>query len=643
MQHEKIIILDFGGQYAHLIASRIRREQVLSEIHNPDEISLDYLASDAVKGIIFSGGPQSVYDADSPKVDNKIFELVKPILGICYGHQYMNYHLGGEVTPGNDDSREYGRATVKLKNLGTQELKNTDNNAPVHKFSSSQVVDCPLFKDIPPQSIFWMSHGDTVSTLPEGFVVAGSTDHCPNAAVYHPGKNFYGIQFHPEVTHSEYGSQVLKNFIEICDAKGDWTIDKWTWEKSAELKAKIGDKNIILFVSGGVDSTVSFAFLSKVIGKDRIKGIFVDTGLLRKGEVQYVMKSIQAIGADLTLMSEADRFLRNLRGAYDPEIKREIIGNTFLDVQRDYFAKHGLEDNSILAQGTIYPDTVETGNTKNAATIKTHHNRVPEIQKMIDAGLVIEPIADLYKDEVRVLGEALGLPHELVWRHPFPGPGLGVRILCNEKSMANIPLIRGTMSKANQGVSYQILPIKSVGVQGDFRTYRHPAILWKELKNLRTQEPNLEDLEHTATRLINQNSEINRCLYPLGYAQPSPDCCSLGSGYLTPDRIQTLQRADDIVMKTLQEMGLYSDIWQFPVVLVPISFSSSQVSKFSSLTPQESIILRPINSTDVMSASVGKLPWAFFEKVTSEILKDPKISAVFLDITSKPPGTVEWE
>lgn len=600
--HEKIIILDFGGQYAHLIASRIRREQVLAEIYNPDEVSLEVLGDETVKGIIFSGGPQSVYDEDSIRCDLGVFELGKPILGICYGHHFLAYGLGGEVTP-PAHSREYGRADV------------------------SHTDDCPLFQDIPRHSVFWMSHGDSVTQLPEGFQTCASSQDCAEAAVWHPEKKFFGIQFHPEVTHSEYGIQLLKNFLSICEVHGDWTIEKFLEEHSEVLKEKIGKRNVVLFVSGGVDSTVSFAFLSKILGKDRVQGLFVDTGLLREGEVEFVEQSIRNIGADLTVMREAKTFLGNLKGKYEPEEKREIIGNTFLEVQQKYFAEHKLEDNVVLAQGTIYPDTIETGGTKNAAKIKTHHNRVPEIQKLIDEGKVIEPIADLYKDEVRSLGEALGLPHELVWRHPFPGPGLGVRILCNEEKVTNHKLV----IEEFQDTEYQVLPIKSVGVQGDFRTYRHPAIL--NLQSGEAQRLGLEKLEKIATELINKNDQVNRVILPIqGHFHPV--LCNMEQGSLTQERVHTLQRADHIVTSTLQEMGLYSEIWQFPVVLAPISFDHKG---------KESVVLRPIDSIDAMSASVGKLPWDFFEHVGEKILQDPLISAVFLDITSKPPGTIEWE
>ena len=614
--HQKIIILDFGGQYAHLIASRIRRQKVLSEIHQPDEISLEALADPLVKGIILSGGPQSVYEEGSPSCDPQVFELGKPVLGICYGHQFLNQALGGKVIAGEGKKKEFGRA----------ELTHRDN--------------CPLFAGIPKSSVFWMSHGDEVSELAPGFQICGQTDACHNAAAWHPEKQIFGIQFHPEVTHSEYGNQILTNFVDLCDVTSDWTMEQFLAEKTAELKTQIGDRNVLLFVSGGVDSSVCLAFLTKVLGPDRVKGMFVDTGLMRQGEVEYVETSLRAIGADLVVMRESDRFLGSLKDQYDPETKRKIIGNAFLDVQREFFAEHEFGTDWMLGQGTIYPDTIESGGTKNSSTIKTHHNRVPEIQRMIDAGLIVEPVADLYKDEVRALGELLGLPKELVWRHPFPGPGLGVRILCSEQQVVN----HDSRIMNYEGTEYVSLPIKSVGVQGDFRTYRHPAVLLTETQDL-------AELEKISTAIINKDSEINRCLVCLGLQKElgvrSKELGHLSASVcisdITSERVETLQRADHVVTELLRHHNHYNTVWQFPVVLAPISFTNTHADFAPRTSNLESIILRPIDSIDAMSASVGKLPYELLQVMAAEILQDDRISAVFLDTTSKPPGTIEWE
>ncbi len=604
MKHERILILDFGGQYAHLIASRIRRLGVLAEIAMPDDETLVTKISDNLtKGVILSGGPQSVFAEDSPQTDDKLFDLGKPILGICYGHQYLAHKLGGTVAPGT--TGEFGASHFSLNS------------------------NCPLFKDVTGESIVWMNHVDAVGEYSEGFENCGTTPHCETAAAWNPAKKFFSVQFHLEVSHTEFGGQILANFLQICDCDFDWDMEKFLEEQKIKLREKIGDKNVFLFVSGGVDSTVTFAFLNKVIGPERVKGLFVDTGLLRKDEVEEVEKSLREIGTDLTTLRSADVFLKNLTGKTEPEEKRKIIGHTFLDVQQEFFSREKLDEKWLLAQGTIYPDTIETGGTKNADTIKTHHNRAPEVQKLIDQGLVIEPIAELYKDEVRVLGGLLGLPHNLVWRHPFPGPGLGVRILCSDTESREI-LYKEVDSFTLQSKKkpYIKLPIKSVGVQGDFRTYKHPGVLDSD-------EKDIEKLEKLATKLINHYSEINRCIVPLGknFTGKIKEI-SLHKADISLKRVKILQRADEVVSRLLREAKQYETVWQFPVVLMPVSFNDAG---------KESVILRPVDSIDAMSASVGKLPFELLEKMAKEILKDDQISAVFLDCTSKPPGTIEWE
>ena len=605
MKHEKIIILDFGGQYAHLIASRIRRLGVLAEIMLPREVKAADLSDNSIKGIILSGGPQSVFAEDSPRTDDAIFELGIPVLGICYGHQYLSHALGGKVAPGTIG--EFGRSEL------------------VHDGK------CPLFKNVPEKSVVWMNHVDAVGEYSAGFENCATTEHCATSAAWNKEKNFFSTQFHLEVTHTEFGETIFNNFLDICECSRDWSVEKFYQAQELKLKETVGDRNVFLFVSGGVDSTVTFALLSKVLGPDRVRGLFVDTGLLRQGEVEQVEKSIKAIGADLTTLREGNYFLSKLAGMTDPEEKRTTIGHAFLDVQQKFFTENKLGEEWLLAQGTIYPDTIESGGTKNADKIKTHHNRAPEVQKLIDAGKVIEPVADLYKDEVRALGELLGLPKELVWRHPFPGPGLGVRILCSAEDISET-LVDEVDSFTLQPKKrpFVQLPIKSVGVQGDFRTYRHPAVLTSI-----PGEKTIENLEKFSTKLINHYDEINRCTLVLGknyegnISQVSVKKCDM-----SVDRVEMLQRADAIVTKLLADMDVYSDVWQFPVVLLPVSFNG---------TGTETVVLRPVDSIDAMSASVGNLPWEFFDRAAKEILEDFNVSAVLLDCTSKPPGTIEWE
>lgn len=597
--HDKVLVLDCGGQYAHLVASRIRRLGVFSEIHDPATLTPDMVADPSVKGIIFSGGPGSVYVTESPTTDPAVFDVGKPILGMCYGHQLVAQSLGGAV--GGAQVPEFGATKVQIV-------------AP----------DCPLFEGVPEESIFWMSHRDEVKQLPEGFVHTAQTADCHVAGMWHPERTIFSVQFHPEVSHSEYGGRVLDNFLHICQATRSWTMELFLQEETKKLKEKIGNRNVVLFVSGGVDSSVCLALLSNVLGAERVRGLFIDTGLLRKGEREQVEQSLKAVGADLTVLDESELFLGRLAGIAEPEKKRHIIGQTFLDVQARYFAEQKLGDNWVLAQGTIYPDTIETGATKNSSTIKTHHNRVPAVEAMIREGKVVEPIADLYKDEVRALGELLGLPHDMVWRHPFPGPGLGVRILCSDAGEV------GELIPREEG--YAILPIRSVGVQGDNRTYAHPGLLSGRYFD---HVHEFEELCARATALVNRTKEINRMLIPVAMQDDMPPKhVARPTSFITQERIDRLQKADAIVRDLMHKHGVHTKVWQFPVVLCPLIFN--QLGK-------ETIILRPIDSIDVMSVSVPNLPQAFYEAVASEILKDKDISAVLLDLTSKPPGTVEWE
>lgn len=404
---KKVVILDCGGQYAHLIGTRLRKLGTFSEIRDSETVAEELKN---YSGIILSGGPQSVYEKNSPTIDRAIFTLGIPILGICYGHQLMSQELGGEVAPG------------KVKEYGIAEFR--------------KVKDSPFFKDINFPSTVWMSHGDEVKKMAEGFAIIGSSADCEYVAIADEKRKFYGVQFHPEVTHSQQGNLFLKNFLEICGAQNSWSLENYLGKIIQNIQAKVGEKNVFMLVSGGVDSTVAFALLEKALGKDKVYGLFVDTGLMRYGERDEVEKALKSIGFDnLHIEARGTDFIAALAEKSEPEEKRKIIGDMFLKVQAEVSAKLKLNpDEWLLGQGTIYPDTIETGGTKNADKIKTHHNRVEAIQKLIEEGKVIEPLQDLYKDEVREIGEMLGLPHEMVWRHPFPGPGLGVRILCSDKS-----------------------------------------------------------------------------------------------------------------------------------------------------------------------------------------------------------------
>jgi GMP synthase (glutamine-hydrolysing) len=475
-----------------------------------------------------------------------------------------------------------------------------------------------------------MSHGDSVKELPPGYEVIGSTKAKHWAAVANFSKNFYGIQFHLEVTHTKSGMQMLGNFIDICGAKREWKIDNYIEEKIEEIKKTVGDKKVFMLVSGGVDSTVGFALLDKALGSDRVYGLFVDTGFLRLNEREQVTKSLTETGFNNLHVKDASAlYFEKLKGVYEPEAKRKIIGDLFLQVQADTVAELKLNPEEwLLGQGTIYPDTIESGGTKHAAKIKTHHNRVPQIEEMIKQGKIIEPLAQLYKDEVRQVGEKLGLPSGMVWRHPFPGPGLAVRCLCAKAE--NYPpdclLLEKNINQelALYKLSAKILPIQSVGVQGDFRTYRHPLVIMGQA--------DFALLQQLATDLINRYKDINRVLKLLHPAEIKS--LTVMDSYLTPERISLLQKADDKVTKFIYENNLVRTIWQFPTVLLPLSVNGGK---------GESIVLRPVESEEAMTANFYQMNEALLEKLVADLRSINGITAVFYDVTNKPPGTIEWE
>ena len=590
-----IIVLDFGGQYAHLIARRVRQCGVYSEIRDAETPAAEL---NNAAGIILSGGPQSVYDSKSPQGDPAIFDLGIPVLGICYGLQWMAKTLGGEVEEG--DTKEYGKTKIHIEN-----------------------TEWTAEDGIPQDLTVWMSHGDEVSVLPEGFSRIATSDACTNAGILHKERKLFGVQFHPEVTHTEHGEAMLRNFVEECDAD-PWSIESYAEHVGDSIKKEVGDRNVFMLVSGGVDSTVAFVLLNKVLGADRVQGLYVDTGLMRKGESTEIDVAFKELGiTNLRIEDASDYFIKKLTEVYEPEQKRWIIGDAFLSVQRRVSEEMGLrmEDGWMLGQGTIYPDTIETGETKNADKIKTHHNRIEEIQKMMDEGLVVEPLRDLYKDEVRLLGEELGLPHDLVWRQPFPGPGLGVRILCAKEP----DTWEMTGSDIGIDVQHAALPIKSVGVQGDGRSYRHAVSLFTES---RFADDHLWDL---ATRIPNQSSDFNRVLLCTSHDVPMEFVFS--PGYITEERAALLREADAIVNEEMRVAGLYESIWQFPVVLLPFGISEGG----------QSVVLRPIESQEAMTASAVHLPEGVVGRMTERILSLDGIDIVFQDLTHKPPGTIEWE
>lgn len=599
---DKIVVLDFGGQYAHLIANRIRKLGVFSEIK---EGNVSALELKNYKGIIMSGGPASVSAADSVKCDPTVFEMGLPILGICYGHQLVGHFLGGEVKKGQVS--EYGQAKVKfLKREG-------------------------VFEGVSEEESVWMSHFDQVVKAPEGFEIVASTCDCPIAAMMNKEKRIYTLQFHPEVTHTPCGMGILENFVRLTGALREWNIENYIEQILAEIKEKVGMRKVFLMISGGVDSTVAFSLLAKALSKDHVYGLFVDTGFMRMGERKEVETALKAIGVDnLHVYDGADKYFAALEGVYEPEEKRKIIGDLFIDIQQEVSQQLGLNpDEWMLGQGTIYPDWIETGGSRHADKIKTHHNRVERIQKLEVEGKVIEPLVQLYKDEVRLVGEKLGLPHKLVWRHPFPGPGLAVRCLCakEEDWSENFDKLNSSLNEVakEEGFTATVLPIKSVGVQGDERTYRHPVLLCGESRDWHR-------LNTLATRLTNQCHDINRVLLCLNACKVTD--LRIQKNYMTRERILTIQQADKVAMDYIAEAQIDKEIWQFPTVLLPLILNNGN---------GESIVLRPVESQEAMTANFYPMKERHLTELVKRLSSLQGISGIFYDITNKPPGTIEWE
>ena len=580
----QITVLDAGGQYCHLIARKIRDLGVYAEVRPSDTPASELRGR---KGLIISGGPDSVYESDSASIDPGILANECAVLGICYGQQLMAFNLGGHVRKG--DKGEYGLAVL-------------------HRTKPH-----PLFAGLNGDSQVWMNHRDQVDAVPPGFEVLAATDTCAIAAMAHSELPLLSVQFHPEVVHTAHGREILSNFVfGVCGCQKDWNPKDRIGPIEDQIRAIAGGRNVFFFVSGGVDSTVAYTLCLRALGPDRVYGIYVDTGLMREGETPYVRRLFSELGATAFHVEQAEtEFLGALAGVCDPEKKRHIIGEQFVAVQ-DRILNSGqfLNGQWILGQGTIYPDTIESGGTARADVIKTHHNRVAGIQKLIESGRIIEPLSTFYKDEVREIGAELGIPGEFLHRHPFPGPGLAIRCLCSESD--------AQVERLDPG---WLLPVRSVGVQGDSRSYRSVLAL--------EQLPAGE----LATSLVNHNWEIiNRVVGVVGQRASISDMRST-RGTLTYERLTCLRRADATVRRLSEESGFEREVWQFPVVLIPLGIASAP----------DSIVLRPIHSVDGMTAQVVRMPDELLQRMAHELLADPGLCAVFYDLTHKPPGTIEWE
>lgn len=503
---DKILVLDFGSQYNQLITRRIRDFGIYSELLS-HKLSAEEIKEMHPKGIIFSGGPNSVYAKDAFKVDPEIYKLGIPILGICYGMQLMSYDLGGKVEPADDS--EYGRADIEV----------TDD-------------DAVMFKGLPKKQYVWMSHGDRVVEAPEGFKVVATSKNCPISAIANDEKKLYGIQFHAEVRNSQYGLDILKKFaFDVCGAKANWSMDDFIDMQVESICKEVGDKKVILGLSGGVDSSVTAVLIHKAIG-DQLTCIFVDHGLLRKNEADEVMNALSRdLGVKIVKVDAADRFLGKLKGISDPEQKRKIIGKEFVEVFNEEAKK--MKDAEYLAQGTLYTDVIESG-TDTAQTIKSHHN-VGGLPKKLGFKL-IEPLRSLFKDETRELGEKLGIPHDLVWRQPFPGPGLGIRVL-GEITPEKLEIVRESDAILREEIKkagldeeiwqyFTVLPgIRSVGVMGDGRTYDY-AVGIRAVTSIDGMTADFakipwDVLQKISVRIVNEVDHVNRILYDVTSKPPS--------------------------------------------------------------------------------------------------------------------------
>ena len=505
-----ILVLDFGAQYTQLIARRIRECKVYCEIL-PYDTSLDTILARKPIGLVFSGGPSSVYEDGAPRIDKRVYDLGLPILGICYGMQSMAHDLGGKVS------------AATLKEFGKTQLDVLDPTV--------------MFEDLNPELVCWMSHGDTVEEPPPGFTISAKTDNCPVAAMYNADRRFYAVQFHPEVVHTPWGTEVIRGFLQqVCQTGGLWTMESFIEQQVDIIRKQVGDAQVVCGLSGGIDSCTVAALVHKAIG-DQLTCIFVNHGLLRKGEEDDVQRKFAAaFNINLVYVDAVDRFVGRLEGVTDPERKRKIIGEEFVRVFEEESNK--LTNATYLAQGTLYPDVIESG-TKSAAKIKTHHN-VGGLPADMNLKLV-EPLRFLFKDEVRAVAEELGLPSEMVWRQPFPGPGLAIRI----------------------------------------------------------------------------TGEVNK------------------------ERLDLLRSADWIIIDEIKKAGLYRKVWQSFAVLVPTKSVGVMGDQRTYAYP---IVLRAVTSEDAMTADWARLPYEVLDRISNRIVNEvPGVNRVVLDITSKPPATIEWE
>lgn len=599
-QRESLAILDAGAQYGKVIDRRIRGLNVHCEVL-PIDTPIEDLAQ--YRAFVISGSPGSVYEPGAAYCDPRLYELGKPILGICYGMQVMNHQLGGVVAGAL--RREDGQCDITIE------------------------PSSAIFAGMDVNQSVLMSHGDSIETLAPGFRATADSNGII-AAIEDPQRQLYGVQFHPEVDLTAQGKTIFSNFLyEVSGLQGDYTIEDRLITAVEEIRERVAERKVISFLSGGVDSTVATIMAVKALGPERVRAIHIDTGFMRTQESQNVVRALAHVGLQVEVVDASEIFYSKLKGVTEPEDKREIIGNTFIDVLRQLD-----KDDDMLIQGTLRPDLIESASklaSQRAAKIKTHHNDSTEARKMRDELKIVEPLKDLHKDEVRELGTQLGLPDEIVWRHPFPGPGLAIRLICSEVGLSesedNLDLERFETSE----ISVRSLPVRTVGVQGDGRSYGFLTGL--------SGEKNWNKLFEKAREIPKYVHRINRVVYVYGDRVHRSQEVHLTQTFIEPQTVNQLRLADEIVNEMIAEYDLVRKISQFVVASVPLSFDEPG---------QRSIVLRPFITNDFMTGRAAIPGVDLREDILDQMAREipaqvPGISRVMLDLTGKPPGTTEWE
>ena len=604
---ELVAILDAGAQYGKVIDRRVRNlkvESIMLPMNTPASQLKRYSA------IIISGGPESVYSKTAPKFDPKVLKLNKPILGICYGMQLMVYLLGGKVEA--LARREDGPCSIKVD------------------------PKSPLFAGLKSKQQVLMSHGDSITKLPADFTAIAHSGQIV-AGIENQSQKLFGVQFHPEVDLTTNGQKILSNFLfKISKLSASFTIEDRIKQAIRDIKKQVGEKHILVLLSGGVDSTVCATLLRKALKPSQIKAIHIDHGFMRKNESSQVKKALEKQGIKLTVINASQEFYDQLHQVTHPETKRKLIGDTFMNVTQKAIRDLKLDENLMMAQGTLRPDLIESASriaSSHAQAIKTHHNDSPAVRKLRKSGRVVEPLSGYHKDEVREIGRQLGLPPTLVWRQPFPGPGLAIRLLCAQKPFMdeNFQSLQRKLNKfATTKLAVTLLPARTVGVQGDGRTYSYFVGLsgtssWSNLLKLAKEIPK-------------EMRQINRVVYLFGEKITRP-VTTITPTYVTPENIEQLRQADSIVNQALFEFKLIRELSQVPVISFPIGFGQPG---------NRSIAIRTFLTNDFMTgvpAIPGKdMPIKALSQMVKQILKQvPGISRVAYDLTSKPPGTTEWE